>query len=241
MDIKKLIFGQNGIKSQKTTSTYKNSIQEFLPISDIKDGVIITKDGRYVKIMEVYPVNFYLKSITEQQNIIYYFSSYLKIAPDNLQIRVFTQKADINAYSNRMWDFYDNEENDNCREMIQDNVNMVHYLAHSEAVTRRFFLIFQLEPHMKLRGGEYNDIAMRLQEEADTARKYLDYCGLEIVEWDEPDQELIKLFFNILNKKSAKNGGFPKDVLSMLGEVAFFDGVNDTSNGTFNAESIDNN
>ena len=240
MDIKELIFGNKKVKLE-AKGIYKNSIQEFLPILDIKDGVIITKDGRYVKIMEVLPVNFYLKSVTEQQNIIYYFSSYLKIAPNNLQIRVFTQKADINAYANRMWVFYDNEENDNCREMIQDNVNMVHYLAHSEAVTRRFFLIFQLEPHMKLRGGEYNDIVTRLNEEADTARKYLDYCGLEIVEWDEPDQELIKLFFNILNKKSAKNGGFPKDVLSMLGEVAFFDGggADGTSISTFN--DTDNN
>ena len=84
----------------------------------------------------------------------------------------------------------------------------------------------------------FRSVAMRLQEEADTARKYLDYCGLEIVEWDEPDQELIKLFFNILNKKRAsgtKNGGFPKDILSMLGEVAFSnDGADSTDIGTDN-------
>lgn len=55
------------------------------------------KDGRYVKVIEVLPVNFYLKSETEQQNIIYYYASYLKIAPDNMQIRVLTQKADIST------------------------------------------------------------------------------------------------------------------------------------------------
>jgi hypothetical protein len=47
---------------------YKNSVQEFLPIADVKDGVVITRDGRYVKILEVLPVNFYLKSYTEQQS-----------------------------------------------------------------------------------------------------------------------------------------------------------------------------
>ena len=231
MDVKALLFGQKNIKRHKTGAVYKNSIQEFLPILDIQDGVVITKDNHYVKIIEVLPVNFYLKSATEQQNIIYYFSSYLKIAPNNLQIRVVTQKADINAYADRMWGFYDNEENDRCQAMIEDNINMVHYLAHSEAVTRRFFLIFQLEPQMKLRGGEFSDIAMRLQEEADTARKYLDFCGLEIVEWDNPDEELIKLFYSILNKKAIKNGGFPKDVLNMLGGAI----------GTFIDDSADNN
>ena len=63
------------------------------------------KDGRYVKVIEVLPVNFYLKSETEQQNIIYYYASYLKIAPDNMQIRVLTQKADISTYLERLEHF----------------------------------------------------------------------------------------------------------------------------------------
>ncbi|MDR0287828.1 MAG: hypothetical protein LBI03_09040 [Clostridiales bacterium] len=92
MDVKAFLLGTPSVR-RADVPTYKNSVQEWLPVADIQDGVVITKDGRYVKILEVCPVNFYLKSFTEQQNIIYYFQCYLKIAPDNLQIRVFTQKA----------------------------------------------------------------------------------------------------------------------------------------------------
>lgn len=219
MDVKSLFFGGKGVR-RKNSPAYKNSIQEWLPVADVQDGVVATKDSRYVKVLEVLPVNFYLKSFTEQQNIIYYFQSYLKIAPDSLQIRVITQKADIAAYMERMWSFYDSEPNEKCRDMIEDNVNMVHYLASSEAVTRRFFLIFQLEPQMKVRGDEFRHIAARLSEEADTARQYLDQCGIEVVQWEDPDDTLINLFYETLNKTAAKSVRLTGKTKDMLGNFA---------------------
>ena len=71
-------------KNKEQDNTYANSTQRWLPIENIKNGIICMKDRRYIKIVEVMPVNFYLKSEVEQENIIYYFAAYLKIAPDNL-------------------------------------------------------------------------------------------------------------------------------------------------------------
>ena len=55
-------------KKSEEISYYENSTQKWLPISEFRDGIVIMKDGRYVKVIEVLPVNFYLKSETEQQN-----------------------------------------------------------------------------------------------------------------------------------------------------------------------------
>ena len=117
---------------------YENSTQKWLPIKEFKDGLVVMKDGRYVKVLEVLPVNFYLKSETEQHNIIYYFASYLKIAPDNMQIRVLTQKADITAYLERLQEFYNTETNDECRNMMLDEMNYVEQLSYNVAVKKRF-------------------------------------------------------------------------------------------------------
>ena len=141
MNLKELIFGKR--TPAVKVSQYHGSTQKWLPVADIQNGVVITKDGRFIKFVEVLPVNFYLLSPIEQQNIIHYFWSYLKIAPDNLQILVITQKADIDSYVNRMWKFYENETDEGCRELIEDNIRELSYLATNEAVTRRFFLVFQ--------------------------------------------------------------------------------------------------
>ena len=69
-----------------------------IPITGITDGIIDTSDGRHVKIVEVMPVNFLLRSPAEQRNIIYAFVGYLKIAPVKIQIKVLSKKADISGF-----------------------------------------------------------------------------------------------------------------------------------------------
>ena len=89
---------------------YEDSTQKWLPIETVVNGIVVLKDGRYIKILEILPVNFYLKSEVEQENIIYYFASYLKIAPDNMQIRVSTERANIDDYLKRHDAFADSED-----------------------------------------------------------------------------------------------------------------------------------
>lgn len=215
MKIKDLIFGKKIAPDSGGAKHYAESVQNWLPVSDIRDGVIITKDGRFVKLLEVLPVNFYLKSAMEQQNIIYYFSSYLKIAPDRLQFLAVTQKADIDAYISRMWRIYDAEENESCRGMIADNIAEVEYLADREALTRRFFIALQYEPRMKLRGNTVEGIIQRLNEEADTARRYLDLCELEVLEPRFSDDFILKLLYEIINKRTSQRVKLPEGVFDM--------------------------
>lgn len=66
-------------------SRFPNGTQSLVPVADIQQGVVITTDGRYLKILEILPTNFYLKSEIEQQNIIHYLASYLKIAPHSFK------------------------------------------------------------------------------------------------------------------------------------------------------------
>lgn len=70
----------------------------YLPIQKIKDGIIHTTDHRYVKIVEVLPINFLLRSPNEQRNVVFSFLSYLKIAPVKMQFKVISKKADISEY-----------------------------------------------------------------------------------------------------------------------------------------------
>ena len=218
MNLKQLIFGKQ--VSQPKTVQYPHSTQKWIPVQDIRDGIIITQDGRYVKILEIMPVNFHLKSLIEQQNIIYYFSGYLKVAPDNLQIKIITQKADIAGYEKRMWEFYENEPVESCRAMIEDNINEVRYLAANEAVTRRFFLIFQYESRMKTRDITVKAIAERLRDEEQTARRYLDMCGLQVRDVLYADNFQLELLYNLLNRRTAEHTRLPESVFDMVSQVA---------------------
>lgn len=87
MNLKEMIFGGN-VRPGGDSGAYRDSIQAWIPIKNIMGGVVITKDDRFVKILEVLPVNIYLKSPNDRQNIISSFAAYLKIAPNDLQMVV---------------------------------------------------------------------------------------------------------------------------------------------------------
>ena len=75
MGLKELIFGGNVQNFNEKDGAYSDSVQKWLPIQNVINGVIVTKDRQFIKVLEVLPVNFYLKSPIDQQNIIYQFAS----------------------------------------------------------------------------------------------------------------------------------------------------------------------
>ena len=122
MNLKDVIFGNSAAAVHDLGGSYSGSSQEWLPIKDILKGVIITRDKRFVKVLELLPVNFYTLSETEQGNAIADFAAYLKVAPDQLQINVLTQKFNLNGYLKLMKNRLDCEQNESCREMILERV-----------------------------------------------------------------------------------------------------------------------
>lgn len=183
---------------------FPNGTGSIVPIENISDGVIVTEDGRYVKILEVLPVNFNLKSETEQLNIIWYMAGYLKVAPDNLQILVRTEPADIDAYCERMEEYYKAESNEKCKEMILEDAELVNFLAETQAVTRKFYLVFSYEGT----SADFAEIVKDLNEKANTARQFLDYCGLEVIVHENYNEFLFKTLYSIFRRESATDLNF---------------------------------
>ena len=214
MNVKELLFG--GIADAGgNDGLYRDSIQSWLPIKNIIGGVVITRDNRFVKILEVLPVNIYLKSPADRQNIIASFASYLKIAPDSMQFEARTLPADTEDYVRQMEEYAANEENDYCREMIEDNIREIGRGIASEALRHRFFLIFQYEARMRAKRNTVQHLIERLNEEADTARRYLDICELEVLEPRFSDDFVLKLLNEILNKHTSRRVPLPEGVFDM--------------------------
>ena len=48
-------------KNHQSFSFYEGASQDFIPIKNIQDEMIITKDGRYLSVIEILPINFFQK------------------------------------------------------------------------------------------------------------------------------------------------------------------------------------
>ena len=208
MDLKQLLFGQPKA-SVSMPAQVSGSTEDWLPVADISHGIIALKDGRFIKIIEILPVNFLLKTPAEKASIIYYYASYLKIAPDNLQICVLTKRADMSAYADRMRGYQNSEPNALCRELNEDNIREVEYLAENEALQKRILLVYQLEPGMKLREESIEAIGERMLEEEEKARNYLDMCGLEVPRPEYADNFQLQILYELLNPRTSQENPLP--------------------------------
>ncbi len=175
-----------------------------LGIRSIRDGIIATSDGRYVKIVEVMPINFLHRSISEQKTIIYSFMGYLKIAPSELQMKSVSKKADISAYLDMIREDMEAEDDERCRMLQEDYANLLCTVGYKEAVTRRFFLIFHVDAKKKTQSAAANI----LNSYAQTAKKYLYQCGNDVVFSENPTEDAAELFYILLNRRSSVSESF---------------------------------
>lgn len=131
-------------KPKKSRKTVKRKSNEPFPVEKIENGICYLRDKRYIKIIEVEPINFLLRSAREQRNIIYSYMSYLKISPVRMQIKVVSKKADISNHLDKIQEAIRREQDERCKVLLMDYYNLIRRIGLKEAVTRRFFIVFYI-------------------------------------------------------------------------------------------------
>ena len=197
-----------------------NPLADYMPVENIKHGVIYTRDHRYVKILEVVPVNFLLRSAQEQRNIIYSFISYLKIAPVKVQFKVLTKRADIDRHVQAVRRELERETDTHCRILQEDYLHLIRQLGSREAITRRFFLIFEHEPLPGTkRGHEEEEAIASLQTAARTASNYLRQCGNTVVlNHDDESEATAEVLYHILCRQESNERSFEEKAKQVVAE-----------------------
>ena len=190
-------------EKEKRAESCLNPVADYLPVEKIQDGIIYTRDHRYLSILEITPINFLLRSAREQKSIIYSYLSYLKISPVKLQVKVITRKADINRHLDTVRKEMEKETNEHCLQMQKDYIEFVKQIGTQEAVTRRFFLIFEYEPWNPSQRENETEAASSLKSAVHTVTAYLRNCGNEVLCPENEDEETAKALYDILCRKES--------------------------------------
>ena len=72
--------------------------QDFVPIKEIKEGIVILKDGSMRALVMASSLNFALKSNDEQQSIIYQFQNFLNSLNFSVEFFIQSRRLDIRPY-----------------------------------------------------------------------------------------------------------------------------------------------
>ena len=204
-------------------SKQKNEfVQDFIPVKNIRHGIIETNDGRYIKILEIEPINFMLRSEEEQLGIISSFANWLKISPMRLQFKSVTRKADSEKHIALLRDELKRENNPRCKELAEGYIGLIRDVGSREALTRRFFLIFQYEDFQ--RSEDFGKIYGMLQTAEQNARAYFSQCGNAIIQPSDPDEATAEILYMYFNRRSCTDEPFADRVQRIVLDRMKMDG-----------------
>lgn len=175
--------------------------EDLIPVRNIQNGIIHLSDGRYIKILEVEPINFLLRSVREQKHIIASFASWMKISPVHIQIKVLTKKADISKHLNAIERDMDREQDPKCRELQKDYYNLIKTIGSREAITRRFLIIFEYEPAFTNRKSDYSEVVSTLETADRTAKQYFTHCDNVVITHDDENGFLLNVLYAIFDRE----------------------------------------
>lgn len=131
---------QESVKPKKGNHP-DDSTQRYLPFAEVRDNIIIMKDGSARVILRVEAVNFALKSEAEQDSIIYSFQHFLNALQFPIQILVRSLKVDIEGYLTRLKNLTNEQENPLLREQSERYIEFLTNLVSVAQIMKKEFYI----------------------------------------------------------------------------------------------------
>jgi hypothetical protein len=121
--------------------------QNFIPIKEVRDGIVILKDGSMRMLLMTSSLNFALKSEDEQQSIIFQFQNFLNSLDFSIQIFLQSRRLDIRPYVALLEGRQKEQTNDLLKIQIKEYIQFIKtFTENTNIMTKTFFIVVPYSP-----------------------------------------------------------------------------------------------
>ena len=119
-----------------------NATQDFVPISEVRDGVIILKNGGLRGVLMASSLNFALKSEDEQNAFIMQFQNFFNSLDFSVQICIQSRELDIRPYVALLESRLEKTTNDLMLIQIREYIEFIkNFVEASNIMEKSFFVV----------------------------------------------------------------------------------------------------
>ena len=115
--------------------------QTSLLISELRDNVVIMKDGSFRAVVACKSINFDLMSDIEREGVEYSYQSFLNSLQFTTQILIRSQRVDIGPYLQRLSEIRRNNDNMLLGVLMDDYINFIDILSQEANIMDKSFFI----------------------------------------------------------------------------------------------------
>jgi hypothetical protein len=132
---------------KKSLGQSKKSTQEFVPVKEVRDGIVVLKGGGMRAVLLASSLNFALKSEDEQTAFIVQFQNFLNSLDFSVQIFVQSRMLDIRPYVATLEAAYKEQLDDLMRIQIREYIEFIKsFTEAANIMTKNFFVVVPYSP-----------------------------------------------------------------------------------------------
>ena len=196
--------------------------QEFVPIKEVRDGIIVLRNGAFRAILMTSSLNFALKSEDNQNAIISQFQNFLNSLDFSVQLFIESRKLDIRPYLALLEERRKDQPSDLMKVQTSEYIEFIKsFTENANIMTKTFFVIVPYSPApLQGRGGvvdmagkflTHKEAEEKQEKKQDTFEEHrsqllqrlsvveqgLVRCGIRAVQLGT--EEVVELFYKIFN------------------------------------------
>jgi hypothetical protein len=192
--------------------------QEFVPIQEIRDGIVILRDGSMRSIILASSLNFALKSQDEQNSIIFQFQNFLNSLDFSVQMFIQSRKLDIRPYTTLLEGRYKEQVNDLMKIQTREYIEFIKtFVENTNIMSKSFFVVIPYTPPVLQKGESpidkifgkkkaptmvgnteaFEEHRSQLEQRVSVVEQGLVRCGVRVAQLGT--EEVVELFYKIFN------------------------------------------
>ncbi len=193
--------------------------QEFVPIKEVRDGIILLKNGELRAVVLANSVNLSLKSSDEQKATIMQFQSFLNTLDFPIQMTVQSRKLDIRPYLLLLENRMKVQTEPLLKLQTKEYIEFIRNFTESVSImTKNFFVVV---PYTQLKIGgdskvlsgifskknkkeqiledqmDFEEKRSQLEERVSVIQQGLNRCGIKSAQLGT--EEVVELFYKVFN------------------------------------------
>lgn len=198
----------------------QGTTQDFIPIQEIRDGVIVLKNGGMRAVILASSLNFALKSQDEQSSILMQFQNFVNSLDFSVQIFVQSKKLDIRPYIALLEDRYKEQTTELMKIQVREYIEFIKtFVESTNIMSKSFFVVIPYDPPL-IAGGknplatmfpgkksaeskmatadaQFQEYRSQLEQRVAVVEQGLVRCGVRAAELGT--EEVVELFYKLFN------------------------------------------
>lgn len=150
--------------------------QNFVPVKEIRDGVVILKNNSICAVLLASSQNFALKSGDEQSGVLLQFQDFLNSLDFSCQIIIQSRRADIRPYIATLQERLKQQSNELLRVQNFEYIRFVQsFVEEVEIMKKTFFVVVPYNPAIADTGAIGSLIKGKSEEETLTVERFEEF------------------------------------------------------------------